>query len=83
MTPSQKEAKKIVRMFYTEISEVLIINNVAERRVSKIAKRCALLHIDGIIEALDKVLNTRLNNDFDIMAHKVEYGEIRTEIEKM
>ena len=83
MTTPAQEAKKIFDRFYSEISEVLIINNVAERRVSKIAKQCALLHLDGIIEALSKLLSTGLNNDFDIMAHREEYLIIRQEIEKM
>ena len=56
-----KDGKELYKRFYTEISEVLVINNVAERRVSKIAKQCAIIHCRLMIEKVP-VLATHYQN---------------------
>lgn len=78
MTTPAQEAKKIFDRFYTEISEVLIINNVAERRVSKIAKQCSLLLCDSHINEqreVEEMVGQGFNLD--------KWLSIKQEIEKM
>jgi len=45
-----EKAKELLQRFHTEISEVTVINNVAERRVLKMSKQCALICVDEILK---------------------------------
>lgn len=45
------------------------------------AKECALISVDETIKALNILLKSGLNNDFDILALRGDYTEIKKEIE--
>jgi len=47
------------------------------------AKQCAIIHCEGVIEALTKVLKTGLNNDFDVMKERGHYQNLIEYIQKM
>jgi hypothetical protein len=46
-------------------------------------KKCALIAVDETIKALNVLLNSGLNNDFDILKLRGEYMELKSEIEKL
>jgi len=85
-TPPDKldmEAKELYKRFYTEISEVLVTDNVAERRVSKITKQCAIIHCDLMYDKLTELLKSELHNDFGIMAERGRYIKLKQKIESL
>jgi hypothetical protein len=51
--------------------------------VAMLAKQCALIAVDETIKALNALLNSGLNNDFDILKLRGEYMELKSEIEKL
>lgn len=46
-------------------------------------KQCALIAVDETIEALNLLLKSGLNNDFDVLGVRGYYMEVKQEIEKL
>lgn len=76
MTPQEK-AKELYNTF-----EQIFINANADSW-SKEAKQCALMVADEIILNSRELLESQLNNDFDIMANRGNWRLIKAEIEKL
>jgi hypothetical protein len=51
--------------------------------VAMLAKQSALIAVDEIIEALNPLLKSGLNNDFDILKLRGFYMEVKQEIERI
>jgi hypothetical protein len=88
MTPKE-EAIELVRRYYSLISGMelsyiskLIVFPSGDSHFET-AKQCALIAVDEIIEALNLLLKSGLNNDFDILKLRGFYMKVKQEIERI
>jgi predicted nuclease with TOPRIM domain len=76
MTSKEKAIELVDKFLNTE-------NEYKEHSDYMQSKQSALISVDETIKALNVLLNSRLNNDFDILKLRGEYMELKSEIEKL
>lgn len=84
----QEQAKELVEKFILPCTHYYWIGNSTKGEVDivntfKAAKQCALICNQREIDVVERLLATRLNNDFDLMNERHDLRLLRTEIEKL
>ena len=78
MTPEQIKAQEIVDR-HRKVLSVYYHQIVAQQA----AVYCAISEVEGKIELFNEILESDLNNDFDILMRRGEYIEILQELKNM
>jgi hypothetical protein len=80
---SKEKAKELVDRYKSYIQMADKYGDLLSSQEIYFAKQCALIAVDETIKALNVLLNSDLNNDFDILKLRGEYMELKSEIEKL
>lgn len=75
----QEQAKSLVEKFIPFVKS----GNPPKPNAFYNAKQCALICNQREIDVVERLLATRLNNDFDLMNERHDLRLLRTEIEKL
>jgi methylase of polypeptide subunit release factors len=89
MKTAKEEAIELVEKYVNQPINFPYMDSVDDQCIGsgymtyRSAKQCALIAVDETIKALNVLLNSGLNNDFDILKLRGEYMELKSEIEKL